>query len=128
MTYTGAKEHQVRHQELPALFVAAKLDTLVFVNAEKQLTRLQPGFPNEYIRVGEPWCAWVDAQNNGIGLFMPHTTQATCYRVRHGNKGDCSYLAPIRTFALKPGLVFEYEVVLMPGSLQEMQAMLAKLK
>jgi hypothetical protein len=128
MTYTGEKEHKARHQELPALFVAPKLDTLVFMNAEKQLTRMQPGFPNEYIRVSEPWCAWVDAKNNGIGLCMPHTMQATCYRVRNGNKGDCSYLAPIQTFALKPGLVFEYEVMLVLGSLEEMQAMLAKLK
>lgn len=128
MTYTGAKEHKARHQELPALFVTPKLDTLVFVNAEKQRTRLQPGFPNEYIRVSEPWCAWVDASDNGLGLYMPHATQATCYRVRNGNRGDCSYLAPIQTFALKPGLVFEYEVVLMPGSLEEMQAVFAKLK
>ncbi|MDB6006024.1 MAG: hypothetical protein JWR15_3011 [Prosthecobacter sp.] len=128
MCYTGEKEHKARHQELPALFVTPKLDTLVFMNAEKQLTRMQPGFPNEYIRVSEPWCAWVDAGDNGLGLYMLHTTQATCYRVRNGNKGDCSYLAPIQTFALKPGLVFEYEVVLTLGSLERMQAVFAKLK
>jgi hypothetical protein len=90
--------------------------------------RKQPGFPNEYIKVGEPWCAWVDQNDHGIGLFMPHTTQATCYRVRNGNKGDCSYLAPIQTFALKPGLVFEYEVVITIGSLEEMRAAFVKLK
>ncbi|MDZ4401470.1 hypothetical protein [Prosthecobacter sp.] len=128
MTYTGEKTHAPRHQELPALFVTPKLDTMVFVDAEKKLTRKQPGFPNEYIRVSEPWCAWVDSSDHGIGLFMPHTDQATCYRVRNGNKGDCSYLAPIQTFALKPGLVFEYEVVLAIGSLEKLQTVFAKLK
>lgn len=128
MTWNGEKEHKPRHQELPALFVTPKLDTRVFMNAEKQLTRKQPGFPNEYIKVGEPWCAWVDANDRGIGLFMPHTTELTCYRVRHGNQGDCSYLAPIQTFALKPGIVIEYEVVLTIGSLEEMRKVFAKLK
>ena len=128
ITYTGTKSHTARHQELPALFVKPKLDTLVFVNEASKLTRLHPGFPNEYIRFSEPWCAWVDASDNGIGLFMPHTKTATCYRVRNGNEGDCSYLAPIQTFALKPGLVFEYEVVLTLGTLKEMLAALGKLK
>jgi len=128
MTWNGDKTHAARHQELPALFVTPKLDTLVFVDMEKKLVRKQPGFPNAYIRVSEPWCAWVDQKDRGIGLFMPHTSDVTCYRVRNGNKGDCSYLAPIQTFALKPGLVFEYEVVLTPGSLEQMREIFAKLK
>lgn len=128
MTWNGDKENKPHHQELPALFVTPKLDTLVFVDAEKKLVRKQPGFPNEYVNVGEPWCAWVDANEHGIGLFMPHTSQITCYRVRNGNRGDCSYLAPIRTIALKPGLVLEYEVVLTMGSLEEMRGKFANLK
>lgn len=128
MTYSGEKSHAARHQELPAVFVTPKLDTLVFVGADKKLARVQPGFPNEYIRVGEHWCVWVGADNAGLGLFMPHTTEATCYRVRNGNRGDCSYIAPIQTFALKPGLVFEYEVVLAIGGLEQLRAMFAKLK
>lgn len=128
VTYTGEKSHKPRHQELPALFVTPKLDTLVFMNAEKQLTRLQPGFPNEYIRVSEPWCAWVDKNDSGVGLHMPHTTQATCYRVKNGNTADCSYIAPIQTFALKPGLDFEYEVTLALGTLEQLRAVFAKLK
>ena len=128
MTYIGKKVHKPTHQELPALFVAPRYDTLVFVGDKNQLMRKQPAFPNEYERVHEPWCAWVDKNDRGVGLFMPHTTQLTCYRVRNGNRGDCSYLAPIQTFALKPGLVFEYEVVLALGSLDELRAAFAKLK
>ena len=128
MTYTGTEEHKARHQELPALFVMPKFDTLVFAEAEKQLVRKQPGANNEYIRLHEPWCAWVDKNDSGVGLFMPHTAQATCYRVRNGNAGDCSYIAPIQTFALKPGLVFEYEVVLALGTTEQIRAVFAKLK
>lgn len=127
MTWNGSQEHKPHHQELPALFVMPKLDTLLFVSAEKQLTRKQPGFPNEYLKVGEPWCAWVDQNDHGIGLFMPHTTDVTCYRVRNGNKGDCSYLAPIKTMALTPDFVFEYEIAITIGSLEEMRTIFAKL-
>ncbi len=128
MTYTGEKTHAARHQELPALFVTPKLDTLVFVGAEKKLVRKQPGFPNEYFTVNEPWCAWVDQNNCGIGLFMPHTGDVTCYRVCNGNRGDCSYVAPIKTFALIPGGVFEYEVVLVTGRLEQMREAFMQLR
>lgn len=128
MTWKGEKEHKPHHQELPALFVTPKLDTLVFVDGAGKLARKQPGFPNEYFKLGGPWCAWVDSNDHGLGLFMPHTSQITCYRVRNGNKADCSYLAPIQTMALKPGFVFEYEVVLTPGRLEEIRTAFAKLK
>lgn len=126
VNWHGDKEHKPRHQELPALFVTPKLDTLVYVNAEQKLTRRHPGFPNEYGKIGEPWCAWVDSNDRGIGLFIPHTQELTCYRVRAGNAGDCSYLAPIQTFALKPGLMFEYEVVLTLGGINEMRQVFEK--
>ena len=123
MTYSGSKEHRPHHQELPALFAPASLDTLVFIGLDGTLHRQHPGFPNEYVRRGaEPWMAWLNAADEGLGLGMPHTDQVTTYRVRNGNKADCSYLAPIQTFALKPGLVFAYEVALIAGSLEEIRA------
>ena len=67
----------------------------------------------EIIAIGtEPWIAWVNARDSGLGLYLPHVKEATTYRVSNGNAGDCSYLAPLQTFALKPGLIFEYEVTL----------------
>ncbi|MBL9131783.1 MAG: hypothetical protein JNG86_11320 [Verrucomicrobiaceae bacterium] len=128
MTYSGEKAHVPHHQELPALFVEPRFDTLAFLDAQNELVRLQPGFPNEYPRVAGSWCAWIDSNNKGIGLHMPHTRQITCYRVRNGNKADCSYLAPIQTFALKPGLVFEYEVALALGTLEQIRAAFTALK
>jgi len=129
MTYTGKTEHKARHQELPAVFVMPRCDTLVFTDpATGMVTRKQPGFPNERFTVGEPWAAWVDAKDAGLGIWMPHCTEMTTYRVRDSGVGNCSYLAPIQTFALKPGLVFDYEVVLAIGTVEQIRTVFAKLK
>lgn len=134
MSYSGDKAFKPRHQEMPALFVDASLETLVVcpegspVWTGAELKRLQPGFPNEYATVSEPWAAWVDAQNRGLGIFFPGTSRLTCYRVREGNvKADCSYLAPIRTLALTPGTVIDYEVVLALGTVEELRSRFAAL-
>lgn len=127
MTYSGEKEHTPYHQELPALFVKPALDSLVYINKNAELTRKQPGFPNEMIQFSEPWLAWVDAKDSGLGIFCPHAKEATTYRVREGNKGDVSYAAPLQTFALKPGLVFEYEVVLAIGTVEQIRSVFGKL-
>ncbi len=132
MTYTGAATHKPTHQELPALFVQPEYDTLVFCDAAQPawknapLTKKQPGFPNESVKFSEPWCAWVDKDGSGIGMLFPHTTEATCYRFRGGGTSDCSYIAPIQTFALKPGLVFEYDVLIALGTADEIRAVFEK--
>jgi hypothetical protein len=129
MRYTGAREHKPYHQELPALFVMPHLDTLVYADVSGELQEKLPSFPNERVTIGEPWCAWVNGQTRqGLGMHLTHTKELTCYRVRHGDHADCSYLAPIQTFALKPGLVFEYEVVLALGTVEQLRAVFAKLK
>ncbi|HYF35204.1 MAG TPA: hypothetical protein VD994_07960, partial [Prosthecobacter sp.] len=104
-----------------AVFVRPDLNTMMFVNEGGFLEHKQPGFPNEYAKLGEPWAAWVDAADRGLGIWCPHAREITCYRVRNGNKGDCSYLAPLQTFALSPGLVFEYECALLMGSVDEIR-------
>jgi hypothetical protein len=80
------------------------------------------------IRYSEPWLAWVNAKDSGLGIYCPHTKEATTYRVREGNKGDVSYAAPLQTFALKPGLVFEYEVVLAIGTVEQIRQVFGKLE
>jgi hypothetical protein len=128
MSYRGEKEHKPYHQELPALFVKPALDRLAFVSTDGQLTRKHPGFPNEMIRYSESWLAWVNAQDSGLGILCPHAKEATTYRVREGNRGDVSYAAPLQTFALKPGLVFEYEVVLAIGTVEQIRSVFGKLR
>ena len=133
MTYSGKAEHKATHQELPAVFVMPRYDTLVFCAenekawANAPLTSKQPGKASEIVRFSEPWAAWMDTQGQGLGIYFPHAQFATTYRVRDTGVGDCSYLAPLQTFALKPGLVFEYEVVLALGTAEQIRAVFKKL-
>jgi hypothetical protein len=112
-SYLGAKSHKARHQETPAIFVTPKLSKLVTYTGERPwtseplLTRV-PGWPNESIELSEGWAAYVDPEGNGVGVYVPETTEATCYRFKGGSGSDCSYIAPLRTFALTPGLSFSY--------------------
>jgi hypothetical protein len=133
MTYTGKTEHQATHQELPAVFVMPRYDTLVFCEKGKTawnnapLTRRQPGFPNESIHFSELWAAWVDSKDSGIGIYFPHTNFATTYRVTDSGIGNCCYIAPTKTFALTPGLQFEYETVLALGTVEQIRQHFAQL-
>ncbi len=139
MTCTGTAEHKPTHQELPAVFVMPRYETLVFCEkgspawSGAPLTRRQPGPPDAkdaIVKFAEPWAAWVDAEDQGLGIYFPHTDFATTYRVRNAGAdsvADCSYIAPLRTFALTLGLVFEYEVVLATGTAGQIRAIFTKL-
>lgn len=112
-SYHGATSHKARHQETPAVFVSPKLSTLVTYSGEKPwtsapLTRKIPGWPNESVQLSEGWAAYVDEDGNGVGVYVPGVTEATCYRFKGGSGSDCSYIAPLRTFALTPKLSFSY--------------------
>jgi hypothetical protein len=127
MEYRGERSHAARHQEIPALFVEPEYDTLVLYDGDHPwtdgaLTRRQPGFPNEPARLSEHWAAWVDARGQGVGLYVPVATEATTYRYRGGGDSNCSYIAPVATFALTPGVVFDYDLVLALGSVEELRA------
>jgi arylsulfatase A-like enzyme len=119
-TYNGTAAHKAHHQELPAVFVDAAYDTLAFCEGapwtDAPVTRRQPGEKNEYVTFTEPWLAWVNADDVGLGVLAPRCKMATCYRVP--GKAACSYVAPLDTFALTPGLKVEHEVWLTAGSLQ----------
>lgn len=133
MTFTGTMTHQAAHQELPAVFADPGLETLVYCEEKHKawsgapLTRKQPGFPNEEVKFSEPWAAWEDKSGQALGIYFPHAATATAYRVRDAGVGNCSYIAPLQTFALKPGLVFEYEAVLATGAVEQIRAVFSKL-
>jgi hypothetical protein len=134
MTYTGTTAHRARHQELPAVFVNPRFDTLVYCAqgadpwTGADLTRRQPGFPNEPARFSEPWAAWEAADGQALGVCFPHTLEATVYRVTGTGKGDCSYLAPVRTFALVPGSVFAHETILATGTVEQLRAVFRRVQ
>lgn len=136
MTYAGTTEHKPTHQELPAVLIMPRYDTLVFCGGDNPafshapLTRKQPG-PSDagdrFVKFSERWAAWVDADNQGLGIYFPHTDSATTYRVSDQGIGNCSYLAPLQTFALKPGLVFEYKVTLATGTVEQIRSIFGEL-
>lgn len=126
MTYSGTTTHSARHQEIPAIFVDASLATLVTYTGAAPwtgaaLTRRTPGAENEYIKITENWVAYVDAKDFGVGAYVPIATDVTCYRFSGGSGSDCSYVAPITTFALKPGLKFTYDAYFAIGSLEQLR-------
>jgi len=126
MTYRGTNAHAARHQEIPAIFVDASLATLVTYTGtapwtSAALTRRTPGPKNEYLKITENWVAYVDAKDFGVGAYVPVASEATCYRFLGGSGSDCSYVAPITTFALTPGLTFSYDAYFAIGSLEQLR-------
>lgn len=129
-SYRGKDTHPATHQELPAVFVDYALPDLVYYKDDgpwmgKPLTKRQPGWPNEYQAITENWAGFVGPDGRGVGVLFPGTDRITTYRHPGppGPKGGgCSYFAPIRTMAITPGLVFEYDVYLTIGTAEEMRA------
>jgi len=124
-TYSGKNQMLVRHQEMPAVFVDAALETLVYRDQGK-LKRRVPQWPNEYGTASGQWFAYVDNSDWGIGIFTPGTTSFTCYRAKgNGKKGAqgsaCSYVAPLRKFSLSGGQVVRYDVYLTLGKLADIE-------
>lgn len=133
MRYNGSATHTARSQEIPAIFVDPSLHTLVTYKGSSPwtgapLTRRKPGWPNEPRTLAENWFAYVNDQNIGVGAYIPGASQATCYRYQGGSGSDCSYIAPLATFALKPGLTFTYDIYLAIGSPEELRRAFERLK
>lgn len=127
-TYTGDVSHPIRDQEIPAVFVEPDLDTLVLYEGDKpwtggELNRSKPGWPNESRKMTEHWAAYVDGSGKGFGVLVPVATNLTCYRFGDGKAehGSCSYFAPLTRFAITPGKVFEYDVYLTAGTVEEIR-------
>ena len=129
--YSGKTTHPIHDQEMPAVFADHDLSTLVFCDGDKPwtdspLTRTSPKFPNEVYNTTECWAAYVNGQNNGLGVYFPGTAKITSYRFpgdgKAGPKGSaCSYFAPIRQFAIKPGLDLKYDIYLTTGTVEEIR-------
>lgn len=131
--YQGQKTHQARHQETPAIFVSSKLKNLVTYTgdqpwSESPMTTLVPGWPNEYLVLSENWAAYVDNKGMGIGVYVPGAKEATCYRFKGGSGSDCSYIAPIQTFALTPGLTFSYTAFFTAGDKEDIRRRFTELR
>ncbi len=121
--YLGNQSYTARHQEMPAVFLDADCNTLCFTEEKGLLRRLTNiGEKNQYAKISKNFAAFIDAKTKiGVGIYAPGTNEITYYRRKDSmqkvgpNSPACSYLAPIRTFAITPGLIIEYEVYLSVG-------------
>ena len=126
MEYNGTVTHPLQDQELPAVFVDAAYPNLHFIppggNEPKSLV---PGWPNERYEIAQPWVAYTDGTNRGIGVLVPGVDTITCYRAEgdpnNRNKGACSYVAPVKQLVIKPGFSYAYTVYLTLGTLPEIR-------
>lgn len=125
MSYSGTNVHRVNQHEVPAVFMAPDLKTLVLYDGPAPwtggaLSRSQPGWPNEGRKMTEHWAAYVDDRDYGLGVCVPIANKLTCYRFEAG-RGSCSYFAPLTSFPIKPGLVFSYDVYLAIGASDQLR-------
>jgi hypothetical protein len=128
MTYAGTNAHPEVDHELPAIFVEPHFETLLVYEGEQpwsggMVNRSRPGWPNEPRKFTERWAAFVNSNDFGIGALVPKADSLTCYRFGDGKRehGSCSYFAPLKRFAITPGMRFEYEVWLTIGTAEEIR-------
>lgn len=127
-SYAGDVTHVERDQEIPAVFIQPEYENLVLYDGDKpwtngELNRSRPGWPNEGRKTTEHWAAYVNNSDVGIGVLVPVADRLTCYRFGDGKRehGSCSYFAPLTSFAIKPGFVFEYDAYLTLGSVEQIR-------
>jgi hypothetical protein len=114
------------------VFVAPQFSELVTYSGKlpwtgASLSRRKPGWPNEYLTLSENWAAYVDPNNIGVGVFVPDSMEATCYRFQGGANSSCSYIAPLRTFALTPNLTFSYTAYFTTGDIDTIRSRFVQL-
>jgi hypothetical protein len=80
----------------------------------------------------EHWAAYVRPSDKlAVGLYFPDTTSFTSYVLgppdRAAEPWSCSYLAPISSFRLTPGLSISFRARLYVGSVEEIRAAFSRL-
>jgi len=131
MEYTGTVTHPLQDQELPAVFVDAAYPNLHFIApGETAPKTIVPGWPNERYEIAQPWVAYTDANDRGIGVLVPGVETITCYRAagdpNNRAKAACSYVAPIKQMVIEPGFSYRYTVYLTLGTLPEIRHRIAE--
>lgn len=132
LTYNGTEEHPPYHQELPAVFLDRSFDTLVYYNGSRAWTQDSLSYdkpqgtesPSKG-RLPEKWVAYLNSQTKqAVGIYSPNSEQFTAYRVGPDGsqaKSDCSYVAPVGTYAIVPNQKLEHEVYIVVGDLESIR-------
>jgi hypothetical protein len=132
-------DERPRHQELPAVYTIADLSHLYTYHGRRPFTGeaavqivtngLPSGPPWKYwgqTRPTEKWAAFVDNDSWGVGVYYKDTELFVggFAGTPGGGPADFStgYISPLRTMALGKNSVFEYEYVLLVGTLDEIRS------
>lgn len=130
--YLGDWNNAARHQEVPAFFVRREFEHLTYYQGNAPwtgagLTSILPNQlltdGNQYINFNEPWLAYLNASDWGVGLYKRGEDNATCYRYQSiGDSSATSYFAMLDTFALTTGMVHDYTIYMKIGSGPELRS------
>lgn len=133
-TYYGS-----RHQEIPAVYTNIKYGKLITYKGEipftgDTLTEIEnenlpdkKGIQWQYWQATENWAAAIDQSGNGLGIWSPETG-FFCggrYGYRHDTVGTraqaTTYISPLTEEVLDHNIEFDYEYVLIAGSLGDIR-------
>lgn len=119
-----------KDQEIPAAYTIGALDRLyAYTGAQPwtqaPLERLEAAFPWTRRTWTEPWAAFVNADQWGVGIYSPSAGEflAGFYGTPPGETADAAtgYISPITRKALRKDSVFSYEYDIIVGTLEEIR-------
>ena len=126
LTHTGTDYHYVTQQEFPAVYVNSAYTTLVTYGGNAPwtsgaLTATPVATTAMSAYAPEQWAALVDANNQGLAVFVPGTypSWTAVYFPQSGGTGPTgdatAYMRPLAIFSVGPSAVIEGDVYLVPG-------------
>ncbi len=137
MSYSGTASNAPTNQELPAIFLWRGLSRLATYTGEdpwnnRDLLSLVPPVREElqpdHVEASENWAAFVKEDDGwGVGVYAPHATTMAYYvagdlqKLSQGGSAFCSYLSPLKRFAIAPGFSTTYDVYITVGRVQEIR-------
>lgn len=140
-TGNNARDHEERHQEVPAVFIDWDYPQFVYYSGKQPwsndtLSRFVPKLlanaaAGQSANLSESWAAYVNSQDYGIGVYTPKAGFCTLYRFGTGPGGptssSCSYFAPLVSMAIKKDMVYKYDVYMTIGTVKEIRSRFYKI-
>lgn len=139
--------HTARTQELPAFYTVSALDRFVYYGGREPWTGggltikedlgfwgSEPGCSFSLSPANtETWCAWVDADGYGVGLYTPNIESFVAGRYKHDGSADpqadsTDYVAPLATLTLPFDRPLSYSYLVAAGTAEELRAAFAAQK
>lgn len=133
-----------KSQELPAVYPISALKSLYSYFGDAPFTgdslnnpvveHLEDGFWGRYTndKVSEHWMAFVDDNLWGMGVYTPIASNFLAGMAGapgfESNDSQTSYIAPIKSVALKKIDVFEYDYYLIIGNLEDIRSEIYKIE